>query len=182
MTQQELATRMDVSPATIAHWERGRAEPDFGSVERLAAILGISAARLGFGRDAPGARILPLLQPGHLAGRVADAPPDDLPADIITVTTDEARRADAVFILEGDSMEPIFLSGDLIGVRRQSVAEVGDYVVARLPDGDLTFKRFGGKNQQGIVLLPANPSYEPIVEIYIEILGVYRWLRRQAAE
>lgn len=181
LTQRELAGKMGLSHVTIANWEGGRQEPSLDKIERLAAILGVTTSELGFGRSAPGARVLPLLQPGHLAGRVSDAPPDQ-PSETITVTSEEARCADAVVILQGDSMEPHFIEGDVVGIRRQSTAAVGDYVVARLPEGDLTFKRFGGKNQQGIILLPSNPDYQPIIEPYAEILGVYRWLRRQASE
>jgi SOS-response transcriptional repressor LexA len=85
-----------------------------------------------------------------------------------------------VFILEGDSMEPEFRPGDVVAIRRQSTAEPGQYVLARLGDGSQTFKRFGGRTQQGFVLLPLNPTHELVIDPRAEIIGVYRWLRRAA--
>jgi len=77
-------------------------------------------------------------------------------------------------------MQPLFLPGDVVAIRRQPTARVGDLVVARLGDGAMTFKRFGGRTEQGLVFLPLNPAVEPIIDLKAEIVGVYRWLHRQA--
>ncbi len=40
MTQQELADRLFVSRDLVSKWEGGKRRPDYGTVERLAEILG----------------------------------------------------------------------------------------------------------------------------------------------
>ncbi|RYZ86327.1 MAG: repressor LexA [Proteobacteria bacterium] len=64
--------------------------------------------------------------------------------------------------VQGDSMiEEDINDGDLIAVRHQNQAEMGDIVVAFVDDG-ATVKRLGRHDGQ-IALLPANPEYSPIL-------------------
>ena len=51
-------------------------------------------------------------------------------------------------------------SGDLVLIRKQSCADNGQIVAARVNGDEATLKRF---QQQGntILLLPENPNYEP---------------------
>jgi repressor LexA len=64
--------------------------------------------------------------------------------------------------VRGDSMvEAGIFDGDHVVVRQQPEAERGDVVVAGIPGDEATVKTYsrrGGK----VVLLPANPAYEPI--------------------
>lgn len=80
--------------------------------------------------------------------------------------------------VQGDSMvDAAICDGDWVVVRQQPVAEQGE-VVAAMIDGEATvktFKRRGGK----VLLLPANPAYEPIPGDDATILGrVVAVLRR----
>jgi len=147
-------------------------------VQRLADILGVSFEELASGRKAAGARELPVWDLGRIAGAAETLA--DAPIETIRVTTDEADQADAVVILAGDSMEPLFLPGDLLGIKQGATAAPGDYVVVRLPTGELAFRRFGGITAQGIVLAALNPRHQPMIAPRAEIVGVYRWLRRSA--
>ena len=79
-----------------------------------------------------------------------------------------------VFALEvrGDSMiEDSICNGDYVIVERRSTARNGETVVALLPDGDATLKRFYRENGK-IRLQPANASMEPIVVKQVKIQGV----------
>ncbi|HEX8592982.1 MAG TPA: transcriptional repressor LexA [Pseudomonas sp.] len=73
-----------------------------------------------------------------------------------------SRVPDYLLRVQGDSMiEDGILDGDLVGVHRNSEAQDGQIVVARL-DGEVTIKRLQtGQNQ--FLLLPRNPAYAPIV-------------------
>jgi len=75
--------------------------------------------------------------------------------------------------VRGDSMagEGI-LDGDVIVVRRKESAENGQVVVA-LVNGEATVKRYRRRGSK-IELIPANPSYKPIIvkEGQLKILGV----------
>lgn len=80
--------------------------------------------------------------------------------------------------VRGDSMVGAgILDGDYVIVRRQSVAENGDIVVALLDD-EATVKRFY-RERDRIRLQPENPKHQPIYARHVRILGkVVALLRR----
>lgn len=72
--------------------------------------------------------------------------------------------ADYLLRVRGDSMKGAgILDGDLLAVKRTSVANDGDLVVARVED-DVTVKTLKHTRQKHVLhLLPDNPDYEPII-------------------
>ena len=82
----------------------------------------------------------------------------------------------------GDSMiEDAIREGDVVVVERRSEAHNGETVVAVLPEGEATLKRFY-KSDAGIRLQPANATMEPILipkETDLEIRGVVIGVVRQ---
>jgi repressor LexA len=65
--------------------------------------------------------------------------------------------------VRGDSMiEAGILDGDYVVVRQQPEANTGEIVAAGIPGGEATIKTFSRRGDE-IVLLPANPSMEPMV-------------------
>jgi repressor LexA len=92
--------------------------------------------------------------------------------------------AGSTFMLQvrGDSMvDRGILHGDYVVVRSQPDAEVGDIVVAGIPDGEATVKTFGRRRGK-VVLSPANDAYEPIelspseVTVFGKVVSVLRRL------
>lgn len=85
--------------------------------------------------------------------------------------------------VHGDSMiEAGICEDDLVVVRGQDHAEVGDIVVA-LVDGESTVKRLERRNNK-LLLNPANPIYEPIpvtgnTSIIGKVIGVIRSYERK---
>lgn len=86
---------------------------------------------------------------------------------------------DQIFMLRvhGDSMiEAGIHDGDFAIVRRQSVAQNGDIVVAMIDD-EATVKRYY-REKHAIRLQPENPTMEPIyatdVQILGRVIGIYR--------
>lgn len=89
-------------------------------------------------------------------------------------------RGKDVFALRvrGDSMiEDSIRDGDLVLVERREHARNGETVVAVLPEGEVTLKRFY-REAEGVRLQPANarlqPMYLPSVEIRGVVIGVLR--------
>ena len=65
--------------------------------------------------------------------------------------------------VRGDSMvDAGIYDGDYVVVRQQPEADNGDVVVAGIPGGEATVKTFSRKGNK-VVLVPANPAYEPMV-------------------
>lgn len=76
--------------------------------------------------------------------------------------------------VEGDSMiDAGIFDGDLVVLRLQPTAEIGQIVAAIVEDGDAqgTIKRYNRRGDQ-VVLEPANPDYRPIIADDVRIVGV----------
>lgn len=109
-----------------------------------------------------------------LVGRVAAGKPILAVENIEDVLTFERLfpKDERIFALrvEGDSMEEAgIFAGDILFVRQQSTAEIGDIVVALIGD-EATVKRFGRAGDH-IRLESANPKYQPIIVKDAQIVG-----------
>ena len=91
---------------------------------------------------------------------------------------DLVPRGSEVYALrvQGESMiEDAIADGDLVLVERREQAHNGETVVAVLPDGSTTLKRFyrEKKGKRNVIRLqPANATMEPILLDDVEIRGV----------
>lgn len=63
--------------------------------------------------------------------------------------------------VKGDSMSPRILDGDVLIIKQQSTAESGDIVIAKVEGNEATCKKFV-KHDNGVSLVPYNPSYPPM--------------------
>lgn len=80
--------------------------------------------------------------------------------------------------IRGDSMIDVGIeNGDLVMVRQQPTAEVGQTIIARIGD-EVTCKRFYIKNGRP-VLEPANSKYKTIEPNELEIVGVVTKIIRE---
>ena len=68
-------------------------------------------------------------------------------------------------------IEDAIADGDIVLIERRETARNGETVVAVLPDGEATLKRFYRENGR-IRLQPANSTMEPIYTDDVEIRGV----------
>lgn len=72
--------------------------------------------------------------------------------------------------ISGDSMEPKFSSGDVVIVRCQSDVDSGSIAVVLIDGEDATVKKVL-KKDTGIMLVPLNPSYDPVLYTRSEVLA-----------
>jgi repressor LexA len=101
----------------------------------------------------------------------------------IELTPDIVQEQEGLYALrvKGDSMmDALINDGDIVVMRHQAVAEVGEMVAVRLRDRDeTTLKRFYPEGKQ-VRLQPANPRVKPIfahpanVEIQGKVMAVIR--------
>lgn len=165
-TLEEIAGHFGVNKVTV-----------FGHVSELErkgvlrrAARGASRALQLVESDEPvGSLRLPVL--GSIAAglpieAIEDAESLDL-ADLVP----EGRDVYALRV-KGDSMiEDAIADGDIVLVERREHARNGETVVALLPDGQATLKRFY-REPKGIRLQPANSTMEPILVSDVQIRGV----------
>lgn len=118
-------------------------------------------------RDAKG-RLIPLsiAAPARLLGTVEagfPSPAEEELADTISLDALLIQNPQASFLLKvsGDSMSDAgILPGDMVIVDKGQVPKSGDIVIAEV-DGQWTMK-YLKKRGDNIVLMPANPKYQPI--------------------
>jgi repressor LexA len=165
-TLEEIAAHFGVNKVTI-----------FGHVAELErkgvlrrAARGVSRGLQIVDGDEPApAHALPIL--GRIA---AGAPIEALEDPEILDLGDLIPSGSEVYALRvsGQSMiEDAIADGDIVLVERRATARNGETVVAVLPDGDATLKRFY-KEKGRIRLQPANASMRPIFVKEVEVRGV----------
>lgn len=98
-------------------------------------------------------------------GRIAAGIPLEMIEDVVDweeIDADTAKLG-PIFALkvEGHSMEPRILDGDVVIIHQQEDAESGDIVIASVNGDDATCKRLR-KFKDGIELIPNNPAYAPM--------------------
>lgn len=109
-----------------------------------------------------------------MAGRVAAGVLQEAVEQSETVDFGSMFAQPDQFVLEvrGDSMiDAQITDGDYIVVRRQSVADNGQMVVAQTEDGEATLKYWFAEKGR-IRLQPANESMQPIYVRNAQVLGV----------
>ena len=188
LTQEALAEKIGVGPLAVSRWETGKATPPATRMPAIARSLGITLEALEGGGEmavaegptpyAEGDTRLPVYGMGHIAG-TTDAEPEIV--ERLPVGERERALADALIRIHGSSMEPAFVSGDLVGIKLQSGA-LPDQVVLAMADGELTFKVWGGEVAGKGLLLPLNPEHKRIIADEVRILGVYRFLKRDSKD
>lgn len=173
-TMQELADARGVSKVTV--FEHIEALVGKGLLRRLrhkARSLEITS-RVQFPDDRP--TLIPI------GGRIAAGSPieavdraEQLDLESLFVTAHERY----VLEVQGDSMiDEHIQGGDYVVVEKRPQVRNGDTVVAVLPGGDATLKKFY-RERGGIRLQPANDSYKPMHVKEVDIQGVVIGVIRQ---
>lgn len=87
--------------------------------------------------------------------------------------------------VEGDSMYPDYMSGDILIIKQQSDCKSGDDCIVMVNGDDATFKRVI-KQDNSIILKPLNNNYEPyyfneddIIKMPVKIIGIAIEVRRK---
>ncbi len=121
----------------------------------------------------------PFLNAVHIriTGQItAGQPLDAIEADLGTVTVSHPsiKSATGYYALRvvGDSMiEEGIYDGDIVVIKKQSVAENGQTVVAVIDDNEATLKKLY-REKEKFRLQPRNPTMQPLFRTEVEIRGV----------
>ncbi len=112
------------------------------------------------------------------AGRPIEAVETEETIDIDDILDLDSGRSQFLLQVEGNSMiEDGILDGDFVVVEKAKKAENGQTVVALLPDGNATLKRFY-REKRRIRLQPANPDLKPMYVKKVTIQGIVRGVVR----
>ena len=190
LTQEYIASTLHVVQAAVSQWENGRVTPEAEKLSQLADVLGVSLDVL-MGRkeyideDEPKQQAVKI----PVLGRVQAGIPTSAISEILDyeeIPAGVASRGEYFGLLvRGDSMSPEIHNGDIVIVRCQPDIESGETAVVAVNGDNATVKRVK-KTAAGIILIPLNPAYEPMVytneqieTLPVEIKGKVVELRRK---
>lgn len=170
LSDTEIALQLGVSKQTVSAWKTGSRSPKMPTIMHIASMFGVSESWLmGYAveRDElevpPGFERMPKMQRLPVVGTIACGTPILAEENIDEyLSVPEGVRADFILRCKGDSMiDARIYDGDVVFIRQQPEVEHGE-IAAVMVDGEATLKRvmkYPGK----IVLMPANPKYEPMI-------------------
>ena len=164
MKAAELALRSGVNKSSISQYLNNSHTPSNFSAQKLANVLGVNMVWL-MGFDVPKRRMnisaTSIRIPVY--GKVAAGYDYEAVENIMGYEEIPASWSGeyAALKVKGNSMEPRIMDGDILIVKIQDDAESGDVVIAVVNGNEATVKKLV-KHQDGIVLQPFNPAYEPM--------------------
>ena len=168
MTQAELAKRLHIAPNTLSQYEKGSRRLDSEIAKQIADIFGASLDEIYGYRPAHSKK--PFLIP--VLGEVRAGYPCEAVENILDYEEVPASMASLgeLFALKikGDSMEPKFSEGDVIIVQKTPDLESGSIGVV-LVNGDAATCKQVFKKENGILLMPMNPAYDPMLFTWDEV-------------
>lgn len=190
LSYYDLAKMTKIPKSALQRYATGETRKiPIDRLETLAKVLKVETAYL-FGWIEAGQSIPKKKLPGikiPVLGRIQAGVPVEAIEDIVDYEeiTHEESLTGCFFglVINGESMAPRMLPGDVVIVRQQSNAETGDIVVVLIDGCDATVKQLRIE-PSGIALIPANPSFnvlrysaEEVSSLPVKILGVVYELR-----
>ena len=140
MNQAQLAEIAGVTDKAVSTWENDLKIPRMGAIQKIADYFGLlksdiiedSSSLARFEREQPSVERIPVV------GRVVAGIPTEAVEDVVDweeIPFAQARRGDFIGLkVKGASMEPRFLDGDTVIVRRQPDVESGEIATSACPE------------------------------------------------
>ena len=200
LTQTELGSRLGVQKNAVSKWETGRVDDiPMGKIKRLSEIFGVSISYLVDDEDNSTAsssmilsrRVVRIPVLGRIpAGIPIEAIEDVIDFEEIPAAKTSGGRIYFALQVEGDSMFPRFLPGDIVIVRKTEICESGDVCVVYVNGSDATLKEVRlDPEKRTLTIIPANTNYLPrtfsaeeIELLPVRIGGVVEELRRRTVK
>lgn len=164
--QKELTQYLGISEGSIADWKKGKTKSYKKHIEKIATFFNVSVDYLlGTSAPVPTAQIVDTSQMvsipvvGSVAAGISCTATQNIIGYELTAPDSLHSGYEYIYLkVNGDSMEPLLLEGDLVLVQLQSVVESGDYAVVIVDNEDgLVKKIVYGENY--IHLKSNNPYY-----------------------
>ncbi len=181
----ELAKKLMVSKQTVSAWRTGVRSPKINTAASIARAFGVNVDWL-FGYDvkkeASEYRLpdgltpvasMPMYRTPLIGSTAAGAPIND--PESWEEYIDSPVKADYALRVKGDSMEPLYLDGDIVYIRE--TPEVYDGKVAVVLVDDSVTLKYVYHIQDGLQLVSQNRAYQPMNVTWpeydtIRVLGV----------
>ena len=170
-----LSRLTGINKGTLSSYANGKYSPKLKNLNIISSALGVSPSRLSgetrriSSKNGPGASVsIPVL------GYVAAGIPNEAIENIVGFEDipEEMAKKGSFFglVINGDSMEPRILKGDVAIVRKQPDVESGDIAIV-IMQNEATCKKLL-KSEKGITLSSLNPKYEPVFYSWREVSDI----------
>lgn len=177
-SQTDLAKYIGVSNGTITNYVNGTNMPRMDKIDKICDFLLIKRSDL---LEDHSNDVRPRGVKIKVLGRVAAGVPIEAIEDIIDyeeIPEEMAKQGEYFGLkIQGDSMYPRIIDGDVVIVRKQSYADNRDIVIVLINGDDGTCKQYY-RFDDHIELKPFNPMYKPLVftkeevdRLPVQILG-----------
>ncbi len=184
ISQAEIARRLGVQRSSISDWKLGKTEPSIEMIHKLAVVLKVLPSEL-LGTEQPEftdlSKWITLKVIGKVPAGVALEAIEEYEGEII-VPPEDARPGYFALRVEGESMHPRVLSGDVVVVAPNLEPYNGQVVVTRVNgEGEVTLKEFQ-RDGETILLVPENKAFQTKVfkpGSDMKIVGVVVSLQRR---
>ena len=193
--RKEFCQRLGFKYSTVTDWLNAEKYPRIDKIELMANFFNISKADLVEPpATSPPPNAIPMNQYTYkipLLGRVAAGEPIYADEHIESYEYIDSRYKDDgneyfALRIDGQSMEPTIMDGDIVIVRQQSFAENGQIAIVLIDGEDATAKEVR-ESADGITLIGHNVavytphfySHKQIYELPVKIIGVVTEIRRR---
>ncbi len=179
----KLSEELGLSSSVVTGWKNGAA-PRKSTLKKIADYFGVSPDYLlGDSPKSNKGVMIPLL------GTVPAGIPIEAIENVLDyeeISSDLAATGEFFALLvQGDSMSPNLIDGDVVVIRQTPDVESGCVAIVLVNGSDATIKRLQ-KHEHGITLLPDNPMFKPIfftekeiAELPVVVIGQVVELRRK---
>lgn len=162
---EDLGKQFNVTKTAISNWESGNRKPDSDIIIKLAEFFDVTTDYLLGNSNIKNMTLKPKGVKIPVLGRVQAGVPIEAVTDIIDEEeiSEEMAKTGQYFALQvqGNSMEPRMLEGDVVIVRKQSYIESGEIAIVLINGCDATIKKVI-KQDNGLLLVASNSeAYQP---------------------
>lgn len=184
--QSDLAAAISVSTAALSGYETGKFQADIRTYKKIAEYFNVTLDYL-LGNDTIGTNGTRIPVLGSVpAGIPLEAIEDVIDWEEIPRTMCSGGREYFALLVQGDSMWPDYLPGDIVIVRKTPTCESGNVCVVYVNGYDATLKQVKFHDNGSLTIIPKNQSYPPrtfsreeILNLPVSIAGVVVELRRK---
>lgn len=180
-SQELFGERFGVQQATVSRWESG------SPVERkhqqpLAELAGLTVAEFFYSDESP--RAVPIV--GYVSAGDKFIPIEDgdprASGEFVTISFNDQEKI--AVIVRGDSMTPVYRSGDVIvgmlSSRSSFSSAIGRDCIVKTTSGEGFVKRvLKGRLPNTVRLRSYNPAYDDIEDVEVEWIAPIRLIERK---
>ena len=171
MSQDTLSKQLGVSRSTVAMWETGQSAPDIYTLKQLAEMFSVTVDMLIGNESNAYAKSVKIPVLGKVAAGIPITAVENV-LDYEELDSATAKKGEYFALkIDGSSMEPRMMAGDVVIVRQQPDVENGEIAIVMVNSEDATCKKIV-KHEKGISLVSYNPVYPPMFYTNEEIASL----------